>query len=98
MNTKLRLKKFQNFIEIETFLSNPDLAGLNGREIIMQVTDNNINSKTTFYTDSNGLFIEKRIRNYRENFQLSYDDAPYKFLHSFFFLLFILELAGITTL
>jgi hypothetical protein len=62
-----------NVIEIETFLSSIHIRDLIGKEVVMKV-QTNINNNQTFYTDSNGLEMQKRILNYRPTFNWTIDE------------------------
>lgn len=41
-----------------------------GREVVAKWTFNGIDNEGTFYTDSNGLEMQKRVKDYRPDFTL----------------------------
>ncbi|CAD8144119.1 unnamed protein product [Paramecium pentaurelia] len=70
VTTKIRkYKHLQDEYEIETFLDSIEFINKSGKEIVMLI-DTDIENNDTFYTDSNGLDLQKRVKNYRETFNL----------------------------
>jgi len=61
----------QNYVEIETFLNSIDISDKQGKEVVLLVNTGIKNSDKTFYTDSNGLEMQKRILNYRPTWKLT---------------------------
>lgn len=56
-------------IEIETFLQQIPVQDGQGKEIVM-IVKSNINNNKTWYTDSYGLEMQKRVFNYRPTWDL----------------------------
>ena len=52
---------------IKTIISNLEMD----RELFFTVNSHQIKNNDIFYTDSNGLFIEKRKRNFREWYDIA---------------------------
>lgn len=66
-------------VEIETYLHPIPLKmqideDEKGKEVIMRIRDLNIDNDNTFYTDSNGLELQKRVLNYRESWELKVNE------------------------
>jgi hypothetical protein len=55
--------------EIETFIGSIDVSDGIGKEVVM-LLETNVNNQDTFYTDSNGLELQKRKINYRPTWNL----------------------------
>ena len=51
-------------LELETFVDSIDISDRQGREVVLQVSTD-IRSNRTFYTDSNGLEMQKRVKDFR---------------------------------
>lgn len=60
LDLTIRLKKYDKKLELSTFLRS-NSPGQN-TDIILQITAADLKSADTFYTDSNGIFIEERTR------------------------------------
>lgn len=56
--------------EIESYVNSINIDDNQGKEIII-IVDTDINNEKTFYTDSNGLDLQKRILNYRPSWNLT---------------------------
>eukprot|EP01016_Furgasonia_blochmanni_P055610 TRINITY_DN933_c0_g2_i14.p1 TRINITY_DN933_c0_g2~~TRINITY_DN933_c0_g2_i14.p1 ORF type:complete len:629 (+),score=158.48 TRINITY_DN933_c0_g2_i14:164-2050(+) len=56
-------------IEIETFVDSIDIWDFSGKEIILRVQSDIDNGKV-FFTDANGMEMQKRVLNYRPTFKL----------------------------
>jgi len=54
----------------------PEVSYQDGHEVVVQFHVDNFDNNKTFYTDSNGLEMQKRILNYRPtwNVSLNYQD------------------------
>ena len=59
-----------NGIEVQTFVDSINVADGQGKEIVMVVQVPNMNTNKTFYTDSMGMEMQKRILNYRPTWNL----------------------------
>lgn len=74
MLTNLRFYNYDDSktqtIEIETFVSSIDVSDSIGKEVVLLIKTNIENNKT-FYTDSNGMEMQKRILNYRPTWNLT---------------------------
>ena len=57
-------------VELQTFVNSISIADNQGKEIVMIVEVPSINNKDTFYTDSMGLELQKRVLNYRPTWKL----------------------------
>lgn len=57
-------------IDIESFVDSIPIADKVGKEIVLLVTTD-IKNGETFYTDSNGLELQKRVKNYRPTWKLN---------------------------
>ncbi|CAD8109144.1 unnamed protein product [Paramecium sonneborni] len=68
---KVWITKFkdQNIFSIDTFLDSVDISDLNGKEIVFQIYSD-IQNNGVFYTDSNGLKLQKRIINHRDSWNV----------------------------
>ncbi|KAL4481724.1 hypothetical protein ABPG74_007813 [Tetrahymena malaccensis] len=63
-------ENYKNIVEIETFVDGiPVLKDLRGKEVVLLIKTE-ISNNQTFYTDSNGLELQKRILNYRPTWEL----------------------------
>jgi len=51
----------------------PNVYLFDGNEVVVQFKVYNFDNNKTFYTDSNGLEMQKRILNYREDWDLEYN-------------------------
>lgn len=58
-------------IEIETFIDSIEMEGTVGKEVVMTVSSSKIANNRTFYTDSNGMEMQKRVLNYRPTWDLN---------------------------
>lgn len=67
-------------MEIETYLHPIELLENNmdtnqkGKEVILKITDKGIDNGDVFYTDSNGLELQKRVLNYRPTWKLKVNE------------------------
>ena len=59
-----------NGIEVQTFIDSIYVGDSQGKEIIMVVEAPSINNGDTFYTDSMGMEMQKRVVNYRPTWSL----------------------------
>ena len=59
----------KNVVELHSFIKSIPIDDNIGKEIVLLVTSNIMNNKT-FFTDSNGLELQKRILNYRPTWDL----------------------------
>lgn len=59
-----------NHLEITSYLD-PITDTTNGKEIILLVKSQNINSNDIFFTDANGYFTQKRQRDHRDTHELN---------------------------
>lgn len=66
---KFNTKLFKSTYEIETFVDSIQVDDGVGKEVVLLI-DTNINSGNTFYTDSNGLELQKRVVNHRDTWEL----------------------------
>lgn len=57
-------------VEIESFVDSISIDNLKGKEIIMRVEVPSIQNKNTFYTDSMGMELQKRVLDYRSSWNL----------------------------
>jgi len=57
-------------IELQTFINSISISDNQGKEIVMIVEAPNIQNKDTFYTDSMGMELQKRVLNYRPTWKL----------------------------
>lgn len=70
----------KDVIEIESYLHPIELVDSNedtnqkGKEVILKIIDRSIDNKNTFYTDSNGLELQKRIVDYRPSWDLKVNE------------------------
>jgi lysosomal alpha-mannosidase len=64
---------FEGGIEVETFVDSIDVSS-GGKEITLNVATSQIDNQNTFYTDSNGLEMVKRVLNYRPTWTLNNTD------------------------
>jgi len=58
-------------IQIESHVGSISIADGIGKEIIIKFTSSSINNNGIFYTDSNGLEMQYRKRNWRKTWQLN---------------------------
>jgi hypothetical protein len=69
-----RLRFFKNTlaqtIEIETFLLPVPIDDQIGKEVTIEIGDTEIKNQGVFYTDSNGLEMQKRVVNYRPTYKV----------------------------
>lgn len=61
---------YRHAVELETFVNSIPILDYVGKEIVLLVNTPIVNNKT-FYTDSNGLELQKRILNYRPSWNLT---------------------------
>ena len=59
-----------NGIEVQTFVDSINTSDGQGKEIVMVVQTPSIKNNNTFYTDSMGMEMQKRIFNYRPTWNL----------------------------
>jgi len=71
----IRLNKGSRVVEFEYTIGPIDVSDGVGREIITRYSTK-IDSQDTFYTDSNGRDVMKRVRNYRPTWKLENSDEP----------------------
>lgn len=57
-------------LEVFTFVNSIDISDQQGKEIILLFQDESIQSQNTFYTDSMGMELQKRVLNYRPTWDL----------------------------
>ena len=62
-------KDIPDTFEIETFLREVPIRDSVGKEVVLLV-ETGIKNENVFYTDSNGLELQKRVNNYRETWKL----------------------------
>jgi hypothetical protein len=63
------IDRLSSTYEIETFIDSIPVVDRIGKEVVL-IVDTGIDSKDTFYTDSNGLELQKRVLNYRPTWDL----------------------------
>ena len=56
---------------IESFIEPINIIDGIGKEIIIKFTSSQINNQGIFYTDSNGLEMQQRTRNWRKTWKLN---------------------------
>lgn len=56
-------------IEVETLIHSINVSDGKGKEVVLLV-NTDINNNRTFFTDSNGLAMQKRILNHRPTWEL----------------------------
>ena len=59
-----------NAFELETFLDSISIADGFGKEVVIEFKVKDIDNNGTFYTDSNGMEMQKRVRNFRPTWDL----------------------------
>lgn len=59
---------------MDTFVNSIDVSDHQGKEVIMRVTGHNISNDGVFYTDSNGLEMQKRTLNHRDTWDWDKDE------------------------
>ncbi|KAL4512875.1 hypothetical protein ABPG72_017560 [Tetrahymena utriculariae] len=64
---------YRHVVELETFIGSIPIKDKVGKEVVLLVNTPVINNQT-FYTDSNGLELQKRILNYRPTWNLSVNE------------------------
>jgi len=64
----------KDVIELYSFIKSIPMQDNEGKEIVLLVNSTLSNNKT-FYTDSNGLELQKRILNYRPTWNLTVSDT-----------------------
>ena len=64
-------RDLSNGIEVESFVDSIDISDGVGKEIILLVEVPSINNNNTFYTDSMGMELLKRVINYRPSWNLT---------------------------
>lgn len=64
---------YKHVVELETFVNSIPIEDKIGKEIVLLVNTPLTNNQT-FYTDSNGLELQKRILNYRPTWNLSVNE------------------------
>jgi len=67
-------EQMKDVIELYTTIKSIPMQDNEGKEIVLLVNSNFSNNKT-FYTDSNGLELQKRILNYRPTWNLTVSDT-----------------------
>lgn len=72
VTTKLRIYKdlLDGVIEIETFLRPAPISDGVGKEITLNVGSSDIQNNGVFYTDANGLEMQKRVINFRSTYNV----------------------------
>ena len=73
MDTIITVNSLTDFIEIETKHKGIEW-GLFGANVILRLTHNKIKNQQTFYTDSMGLELQKRVINYRPTWDLDVNE------------------------
>jgi len=69
--TDIRIyKDLANGIEMQTFVNSISIADKQGKDVIMIVEVPSIHNDKTFYTDSMGMEMQKRILNHRSTWPL----------------------------
>ncbi|KAL4477150.1 hypothetical protein ABPG72_008884 [Tetrahymena utriculariae] len=72
-HTTTQLKFFfsnsDKIVEVETFIHPINISDGKGKEVVL-IVNTNLKNQKTFYTDSNGLSLQKRILNYRPTWNL----------------------------
>ncbi len=63
-------KVYQSAIEVESYVNSIPISDNVGKEVTINIATN-INNKEEFYTDSNGLEMQKRKINYRPTWVLN---------------------------
>jgi len=75
VNTDIRIYNDLTLgLEVNTFVNSIPVADKQGKEIILLVNTPSINNNKTFYTDSMGMEMQKRILNYRPTWNASIDE------------------------
>ena len=64
-------RDLSNGVEIESFVDSIDISDGVGKEVILLVEVPSINNNNTFYTDSMGMELLKRVVNYRSTWNLT---------------------------
>ncbi|EGR32713.1 hypothetical protein IMG5_073080 [Ichthyophthirius multifiliis] len=59
----------ENVIELQTYVKSIPVDDKKGKEVVLLI-NTNLNTNQTFYTDSNGLELQKRVINQRETWDL----------------------------
>ena len=57
-------------IEVLTYLDSIDVSDGIGKEVVIEFKAVDIDNNGTFYTDSNGMEMQKRVRNFRPTWDL----------------------------
>ncbi len=71
MQAKLKFFKDSHLktgFELETSLNPIYVDDFKGKELVLEIRSPNIDNEDTFYTDSNGLWLEKRVKDHRWSF------------------------------
>ena len=59
-----------NGVELQTFINSISISDGQGKEVVLIVEVPSIDNQNTFYTDSMGMEMEKRVLNYRPTWNL----------------------------
>jgi hypothetical protein len=68
------IDRLSSSYEIETFVDSIPVDDRIGKEVVL-IVDTGIDNKDTFYTDSNGLELQKRVLNYRPTWDLKVTES-----------------------
>ena len=66
-----RTQNVSEAIQIESHVGPIDISDYVGKEVIIKFTSNSIKNEGVFYTDSNGLEMQYRKRDYRKTWKLN---------------------------
>ncbi|KAF7271106.1 hypothetical protein GWI33_015990 [Rhynchophorus ferrugineus] len=66
----VRINNIDNYVEFDWIIGPLPLSGTNGMEVVTKYSSE-LNTKSTFYTDSNGKEMLKRVRNFRPTWKLN---------------------------
>lgn len=85
LNFKLIQRKSDESIEILTDLKQYSHLVKEGANIILKIISlDNLETNETFYTDSNGLFVEKRKKGVHNYYKLNYNKLHNKIGSNFY--------------
>lgn len=59
---------FDNLIQVNVELNSIDILDDQGKDVVVNVHFDDFQSNKTFWTDSNGLEMQKRVLNHRDTF------------------------------
>ena len=71
--TAIIVNDYNDFIRLETTLYGIPYTK-QGMEVVMRIASKKINNENTFYTDSMGLEMQKRVLNYRPSWNLTLEE------------------------